>query len=287
MEKLAHLVKEAEVRGVLAGLVDGGLLKVASLEELEMLTQAVASSIEGYDYSLEDVLEKTAAVLKVAEEDEANAQDEPTIEDVFNDLTELHSSGKIDDETYEAALHELSAILDAASEPDEEEEDEEEEEGETEDDDADEEEESGSEKVASLLNHLLMAKKAGEEPSKVKRALKGAKKSLKDVFAGKEMREGFQNFSKLRERQAPIKKSLSELNKRIKDANAAKNEALLADLIMEQDALNRRMAAMKQPMSVAIKKMLKGGASTVGAYSAAAAPVALGGYMAYNKLKNK
>lgn len=67
MEKIADLIKEYSVRGVLSELVSGGILKIASLEELETLTKAVTYSVDGYDYTLEDVLEKTATILKAIE----------------------------------------------------------------------------------------------------------------------------------------------------------------------------------------------------------------------------
>ena len=65
MDKVA-MIKSAEVRGVLACLVDNGLVKVANEESFEAIADAVASNL-GDDYTLEDVLDNTADVVETAE----------------------------------------------------------------------------------------------------------------------------------------------------------------------------------------------------------------------------
>lgn len=66
MEKLAQL-KEAEVCGVLSALVDKGLLPVNSPKQFEKVAAYMSNAVDGYDYSLvdlvgaaEDALKKTA-----------------------------------------------------------------------------------------------------------------------------------------------------------------------------------------------------------------------------------
>ena len=68
MDKIA-MVKQAEVTGIIAGLVDTGFLKVASDDEFEALTTIVTDNISN-EYDLDDVLLKTAEVnafLKTAD----------------------------------------------------------------------------------------------------------------------------------------------------------------------------------------------------------------------------
>lgn len=111
MDKIATLVKEAEVRGVLAGLVDAGHLKVASYEDLEALTSAVSSCLD-QNYDLDDVLSKTAEVLDYLEnedgiEKEAGEIDETAVMAAFGELSMMKMAGQIDDETFAAAAEEL------------------------------------------------------------------------------------------------------------------------------------------------------------------------------------
>ena len=62
MEKIA-MIKTAEVYGVMSSLVENGAVKVASESAFNSLTSIVANTIPGAEYSLEDVLSKTAEVL--------------------------------------------------------------------------------------------------------------------------------------------------------------------------------------------------------------------------------
>ena len=119
MNKIASLVKEAEVRGVLAGLVDGGHLKIASVEDLEALTEVVSGAVEGYDYDLNTILSKTAEVIeylenegqdKEASEDEV---DETAVMAAFGELSMMKMAGEIDDETFEKEASKLTAVRDA------------------------------------------------------------------------------------------------------------------------------------------------------------------------------
>ncbi len=61
LDKLAQLeaVRESEVRGCLAAFVDSGIMKVASEEDFDAISSAVAQNI-GIDYDI-DTIYKTAA----------------------------------------------------------------------------------------------------------------------------------------------------------------------------------------------------------------------------------
>lgn len=120
MNKIASLVKEAEVRGVLAGLVDGGHLKIASVEDLEALTEAVSGAVEGYDYDLDTILSKTAEVIeamedkgqdKEASEDEV---DETAVMAAFGELSMMKMAGEIDEDSFEKEASKLKAMLEGA-----------------------------------------------------------------------------------------------------------------------------------------------------------------------------
>ena len=65
MDKIA-MVKAAEVRGVLACLVDNEMVKVGNEAEFEEVAMAVAEEL-GDEYTLEDVLEGTAEVMEAIE----------------------------------------------------------------------------------------------------------------------------------------------------------------------------------------------------------------------------
>lgn len=73
MYKLAQL-KEAEVRGVVAALVDNGVLAVDSPEQFEKVASDTAAMLDGYDYDINDVaqaaqysMQKTASADAVTE----------------------------------------------------------------------------------------------------------------------------------------------------------------------------------------------------------------------------
>ena len=118
MNKIAELVKEAEVRGVLAALVDGGHLKVASQEEFDALTEVVSASIDGYDHDLNTVLSKTAEVIEYLEngdfEKEAGEAeiDETAVMAAFGELSMMKMAGQIDEEAFAKEANKLQALLD-------------------------------------------------------------------------------------------------------------------------------------------------------------------------------
>ena len=120
MDKIATLVKEAEVRGVLAGLADAGHIKIASAEELEAYTEAVSGLIGDSEYDLDTVLGKTAEVIeylesgegieKEAEEASAGAVDETAAMAAFGELAMQKIAGALDDEAFQTAVGELAEL---------------------------------------------------------------------------------------------------------------------------------------------------------------------------------
>lgn len=116
MDKLA-MVKLAEVNGVIAGLVDEGLVKVASEEEFNALCDLVSDDLDD-SYDLEDVLNKTAEIVEVAEaldgeleKEASDAYDTSDILAAYGELTLLKEAGEIDDDTYDQETGTLKKYL--------------------------------------------------------------------------------------------------------------------------------------------------------------------------------
>lgn len=63
MDKIA-MVKQAEVSGVIAGLVDAEYIKLASAEDFDTVCQIVADNISEKDWTFDEVVEKTAEVME-------------------------------------------------------------------------------------------------------------------------------------------------------------------------------------------------------------------------------
>ena len=82
MDKLAA-IKMAEVQGVLAALVDAELVKVASEEYFNKLAEVVIENLTD-DYDLNEVLEKTAAIIEAV-----NAEDAEPMEKEAEELDEV------------------------------------------------------------------------------------------------------------------------------------------------------------------------------------------------------
>jgi hypothetical protein len=119
MDKIA-MIKQAEVNGVLAALVEKELVKVADDEDFEALTGAIAGSLSE-DYDFEEVMDKTAAVMEeyyelvegaegaegeeghekeAGEEGEAE-YDERDIMAAYGELTLAKEAGDISEEDFE------------------------------------------------------------------------------------------------------------------------------------------------------------------------------------------
>ncbi len=64
MDKLAQVVKVAEVRGVTNFLIDTGAIKVASDDEFDALVSSVSQEI-GDNYTIDTIINKTAQVLGI------------------------------------------------------------------------------------------------------------------------------------------------------------------------------------------------------------------------------
>lgn len=118
MDKLA-MVKLAEVNGVIAGLVDEDLVKVASEDEFNALCDLVAENLDD-EYDMEDVLNKTAEVVELAEaleaemEKEAGEAEEVDVNDIlaaYGHLTLLKEAEEVDDQSYEEEAGKLKKML--------------------------------------------------------------------------------------------------------------------------------------------------------------------------------
>ena len=111
MQKFAHLVKTAEIRGVMAYLVDSEMVKVASEEDFDALVNEVADAIGDEQYDLNTVLNKTAEIIEGSQEKEPAQKEEKTAEtqelseeDVEREMGKLTMSkmaGEISDEEFE------------------------------------------------------------------------------------------------------------------------------------------------------------------------------------------
>ena len=74
MQKFAHLVKTAEIRGVMAYLVDSEMVKVASGEDFDSLVNEVSEAIGDEQYDLNTVLSKTAEIIEGSQEQDSKQE---------------------------------------------------------------------------------------------------------------------------------------------------------------------------------------------------------------------
>ena len=103
MDKLAA-IKMAEVQGVLAALVDAELVKVASEEYFNKLAEVVIENLTD-DYDLNEVLEKTAAIIEAVNaepmEKEAEELDEVGQALLYHhELVLKKEAGEVSDEEF-------------------------------------------------------------------------------------------------------------------------------------------------------------------------------------------
>lgn len=123
MEKIASLVKTAEVRGVMACLVDSDLVKVANAEDFDALTEAVSENLSE-DYNLDEVLNKTAEILDAVEaeagsgeqEKEASNEDitEADVYAAYGELSMMKEAGEISEEDFEKEAASLQDLVQGA-----------------------------------------------------------------------------------------------------------------------------------------------------------------------------
>lgn len=104
MDKLAQ-IRESEVRGVLAALVDCGQIKVASAEDFDILASAVADNI-GTSYSVDDIASVTADLIGGSVKT-AEGQHETACMAALGELLMLKTANEIDDETFAYAAEPL------------------------------------------------------------------------------------------------------------------------------------------------------------------------------------
>jgi len=74
MQKFAHLVKTAEIRGVMAYLVDSEMVKVASEGDFDSLVNEVSEAIGDEQYDLNTVLSKTAEIIEGSQEQDSKQE---------------------------------------------------------------------------------------------------------------------------------------------------------------------------------------------------------------------
>jgi len=113
MDKVA-MVKSAEVRGVLACLVDNELVKVAEEEEFDALAEVVAENLPE-EYTLEDVLDVTGKVMEAlegSEEEEEVVEEEEEPEEVVEEEP-VKEASEADNRAIMAAYGELSMAKEA------------------------------------------------------------------------------------------------------------------------------------------------------------------------------
>ena len=107
MDKIAEMVRDAEIRGALAAFVDAGLVKVASQEAFEGLVAAVGNKLGEDDYDLQKVAAVTDEILGEAEKTAAVQDDELIRNAALGELLQMKVAGQIDDETFQKEASQL------------------------------------------------------------------------------------------------------------------------------------------------------------------------------------
>lgn len=121
MDKVA-MVKQAEVTGVIAGLVDAEYIKLASAEDFDTVCEVVANNISDKDWTFDEVVEKTAEVMdevyKIYEENgsikkEANEKElsESEIMAEIGALTLAKEAGDVSEDEAESKMSKLKKML--------------------------------------------------------------------------------------------------------------------------------------------------------------------------------
>lgn len=102
MPNTADIVRSLEVRGSLAAMGDLGLIKCASSEEeINDLTEKVASVIPEYGYTTEDILNAATYFTSGGYEKTASEQYESDIKEALGELLLMKVAGDIDTETFQ------------------------------------------------------------------------------------------------------------------------------------------------------------------------------------------
>lgn len=119
MEKIA-MIKQAEVNGVMAALLETELVKVASEEDFDAVTSCIADSLSD-DYDMEEVLAKTAEVMEEyyelldgnieKEAEEAGEVDETAVMAAYGHLTLAKEAGDISEEEFEKEAASLKGLV--------------------------------------------------------------------------------------------------------------------------------------------------------------------------------
>lgn len=122
MNKIAQ-IRNQEIRGTVAALVDAGLVKCASNEEFDVIANAVNEKLANNAYDLADIVEATSLVVegpavKTAEEapvmyKEAALQHESNCFAALGELLLMKTAGQISDEDF---VSEADFLMKAAAE---------------------------------------------------------------------------------------------------------------------------------------------------------------------------
>ena len=109
LDKLAQLsaVRESEVRGCLAAFVDSGIMKVASEEEFDALSSAVADNI-GLDYDIDTIYKTAAYFMDDNQEKTAEEFDDTAYKAALGELLLMKTAGQIDDDTFASEYEALT-----------------------------------------------------------------------------------------------------------------------------------------------------------------------------------
>lgn len=308
MDKIA-MVKTAEVRGVIACLVDNELVKVANQDEFNALSDLVEANVSE-NYDVNEVMNKTAEVLDALE----NMSDEE-LEELAAAIEEEQAEEAVAEEVAEDEVKEASEINETA--------------------------------LMAAYGELAMAKEAGEisaeefekEAGSLRGMVEGAKnlasrayngdvsgaaKSIgakakelarnkftgfKDTLSGASVRAAkkeydrgvnplnlkglTENVDKAKKNVSSVKDSLTNANSNVSDF-ARKNRSTLlgkrkSELASAEKALskaNRDHAALRAPLSKAKRNraLAIGGTAAAGAGTLGAA--GLGGKALYDKYNN-
>ncbi len=111
LDKLAQIsaVRDSEVRGCLAAFVDSGIMKVASEEDFDALSSAVAANI-GLDYDIDTIYKTASYLLGEGQEKTAAEQHNAACMAALGELLMMKTAGQIDDATFTSEAHELMKV---------------------------------------------------------------------------------------------------------------------------------------------------------------------------------
>jgi hypothetical protein len=257
MEKLAGLIKQAEVNAFVGALADTGFLKVANEEELAMVADVIAENLPE-DYTMEDALALAGEVIEAAEAGEGEEEVIPEDEDMVVEAGDRDE--EINETAVMAAMGELAMAKMAGEISDEE-----------------------FAKEALSIEGLVQGAKGlgkkvytGDDGAGARTAFNSAKQDIGSVFKADSLRKGMTGMKDSREEMAGLKDLLAKKNKqRVNIGGKDARKASMGNLPGYGSAKKRQAAARLQA--------LKGLGATGAAYGGAGAAAGLGGKALYDK----